>query len=1581
MIAGGAYAANVTIADMNTAVTTGHKTVNSPTGNTAPISSSIADANGKLDINGTQTGTSNTVVNNAISASSTATSFSNALDLALIEDDGVNSGLASLGVATNSGAVTSTVSDSSLSIDLTGFQSGTAVNTDNTIGAQSTANSGTTTIASTIPNGYVSTTEGSSTMAFPSVTDIHTANGSIVASSVQENTADTTATASGNAIGLALSSDLNNQVDPSPTLDRNTISAEATVNSATSTVDLQKGGAPAFDGSAVVTNLQTNLDGSASASNTGSSILATVTGTDSTALNKLDGGLSVQDNTISSSATGNQSTGTGGVAGNRILIGDQLSVHGAGTTGPAVPGSTVAYDAGDTAASSTADLVIFNSQGNTGASSASPLTISSTTSGNSILDIPATIGAVVDSLDGGSITVAGNGVTSQTVGNTASSAIQSGKNASEFDASVALLNQQVNYHADIGATTSDSAVTAIVGSADGGETNGSAVDVSSNNSAARSYGNDESQSIALEANTLTTGAGSVVLTGGTTGPTNDGNASASGAATITSLQASYDSNVTALNQNAVIGLDADTHIATPGDVIGSSALSTDTNTQEAVALGSNAANGISLTGETVSGGAGITNVQIGDANSSVASTLSGSLIGMVAGTHVEDSSLSVAGNLQRAIGYGTNATNNLTVDATSVDGGDAEGGVSLVYSPTGDPFHTVASQPAVNAAFGILNDQSLQSPVAASAGGVTGISVEGDLRGSTATNESNAVVAAGYGNDAANSMVLDAGSLISTDFASVGHVGNVQTVFGDNAAVSATVSAPAVLPLAGFSADGNVVLTEIEDNVSGSTVSTSKNQVQALAYGSRADNGLSVSGTTLDTSGATGVPDAGLTVDAAATPSLSGNTSFGVTNAQAGAGSVSASLLDNPADPTSSASVLTRIGQDARTISGSTVASDSNSLSAQATSNSADNSVGVSANSVTTTSGLTNFQTTDADVSALIGVPGQEYIAPTPFTVNANAVRNGYSESDGTASWSDGEYWVALTDLTGSQQAALEDQGWVVGTGADAGRLVQTFGSGSAPVGSVTNTIQVSGTTGGQSATPNIGGVTIAAQGDAIVASTLSVDSNKVNGAVTGNSATNTLSVAAGTIANGSDLSVSTAQVDVDVSTLADHSLANVQSVGEGTLNSTVAGSFGIAAPDDAAISGSTLSVSDNSQRSVSVANTAGNTLDMGGTDGSQAAQIASGSALVSLQGSDAAVNASSNVAVFAPGAASSSTIAVSGNTNTSLGVINDATNSSTISAANIATLDTTLGVGEVGNAELVLGSREASGDHVLENVQTATTSVDSTAVTSLYNGDQTAVDSAGLVNSTFTMSGNATYAEASANRASNTMALNGGATQGASGGLANFQDSSAAATASATTNAGLTLAGSTATLVSNSTVTVDNNSTTALAQGNTATNVLNSVAGANYGNSVDSAQVAFSSVGPTGTAHATAAVLNGQTNSGAVTAQSQNATYQVALNATDPNPGVTNGTVSVSGNSIAAQAFGNNATNKVSLTGLNTGTSTAALGSTQLNSGAITASVSAAQIGVTSVGSASSSSFGVGGNTISANAVGNSVSNAIRRN
>jgi hypothetical protein len=107
------------------------------------------------------------------------------------------------------------------------------------------------------------------------------------------------------------------------------------------------------------------------------------------------------------------------------------------------------------------------------------------------------------------------------------------------------------------------------------------------------------------------------------------------------------------------------------------------------------------------------------------------------------------------------------------------------------------------------------------------------------------------------------------------------------------------------------------------------------------------------------------------------------------------------------------------------------------------------------------------------------------------------------------------------------------------------------------------------------------------------------------------------------------------------------------------------------------------------------------------------------------------------------------------------------------------------------------------------------------------------------------------------------------------------------------------------------------------------------------------------------------------VTATSTGTSYQVALNGT--GAGVSNGTVGVTGNALAAQAFGNSATNRVTQTALNTGTPSAAIANYQVNTGAVTATVTSVNFGVGVTGAVGNSTLRTTGNQITASATGNS--------
>ena len=1560
LMAGGAHAAETRVVDqaLTNPIATGHLTVNSPVTNIQAITATVTGAQGSQTVTGTQAGTTNTVTANIINANATANTFANALDLSLIDDgtpSPVNDGAAALGVASNAtdGNVTASVIDSSFSINLTDFASGTAVNSANRIEAVATGNAGTTVLAGAIPNGYASTTQGSSAIDYSgTAANLLDADGTVVATSVQANQGVTLGASvnaepavgpgpagPGNSISLTLSSTFDNDVDSSPTLDANTIGAALTGNIAASTIDIQAGGAPTFAGSAVLTNLQGNVASSASATNSDSTIAARVEGDAGppTAVNTLNGGLSVQGNTISSALVGNQANGANGTAGNRIVIGDAVSVDGPGTTG--TPGSAIGTDTGDLQSTSTADFVIQSSQGNVDGPAPTPPTLASTTENGAIT-------AFVRSLEEGTITLAGNEASSQTIANSASSAVASGANAASFDATVTVSNQQANDGIAASATTRGVEITAVAAPDDvgptgpAGVTSQSAVAVSENVIAATGIGNDATQTVALAANTLNSGGGvtpaNADLEGGTGGTDNEGNVTATGNVTIASLQANYGSALTVLNENSGIGLGADSRRALAGQtraLIADSTLTTEMNRQEAVALANRGTNALSLDGNTVGAGAGIASVQAVDNTSPTSSTLSGASVGLVAGTHVEGSSLAVTRNTQRAVGYGNTATNTVSVDANAVNLAASTGAaIEVPINATGRPFHSTTAQPDVLGAFGVLSDQSLESAVAAEASAnLVGLSVAGDLTGGSADNDRNTLMAAGQGLDATNRLALDAGT-IDQDTASsvsVGQLANTQAVVG--ADVSAIVSGGNAQVPPGGATSGAVVLSFVEDMVDGSAVSTSANSVQAVATGSEANNALDVTATTIDAASAF----AGVSVSATG---FANTNAFALTNAQSGDGAVTASLAGAPPSFLASASIVTLLGSTgdpvtnpaptSNTVTGASVVSDDNVLTAEGTGNRAVNALSIAANDVTTNSGLQNFQDSNADITTAVGEAGPP--------ANASAVR------------------------------------------------IATFG-------------------------------------EAIADSTLSVAGNRVNGAVTANSAANALSVEAATIAsttggaapNGSVAAEGLTSMSVsDV----DHALVSEQRAGDDpvapqALESAAYGAFTVdtpaldlaatPTPDNVTISGTTLDVAGNSVRATSVGNVGDNAVELEGN------AIEAGSALLSRQGGDAAISATAGMDVRAPAAVASSSVDMSSNTNTALGVLNDATNASTVSGGSVSTLTAAPANADLGFSIAPSRALGAVADHQVQNAQTAgegpNATVTSAATTSIANNEAATTATTGLVDSTLIANGNATYSEASANRATNSLALNGASALTANGGVVNHQDSEAAVEATATSNVALTLAGTAAQVgipaagaLSNGTVSVEGNSTEALARANRAVNTLEAVAGAGYAaTQASGAGAAIATAGSTQglEVDATYAVLNDQGNDGSVTARSENAVYRIALNAdtnaTAGSANVTNGTVSLAGNRVTAQALGNSAVNRVSLVGLNTGSPTAAIGSSQTNAAGITSTVTSATLALASTGRSATSatpavttgsSFALTGNSVSASATGNSVSNAIAR-
>lgn len=1514
----------------------GHQTLNVLLGNSATVGATLLNGLGSVTGDGPQNFNSVFLMGNTLGASAVGNvaqhlgrPANTSIDLSLISDTaGGNQGLASLLHSTNSGGVSSLVQGNGLSIALTGFESGSAVNKDNTIAASTVVNQGVSSITGAVPVGYTSATTGAVGVSEMFGPPTSTAQGSIVVTTAQQNSAaSSSATAADNAVALTLSADtLAGALDAGAAVTGNRITAGIKGNSSASTIDIQAaGGAPAFAGSAVVSNTQIGQTASVVASNDASTVSATVNGTNG--VSELGGSLAVSGNSISSAATGNEALGSGTSVGNRILLADGLSFAGSGAT---TPGALLNGHADGTAI--TADLVIANTQSNQGTLGVATEVASTT--------MDATVLVTVDSLVNGAVQLAGNTVTSSATGNAASSALASGTNAASFAGTVALANQQDNTNVAVTTNNIGSTIVATVGEVGdtrpaAGDARDSSVSVTGNRSSASARGNEVGQSLSLEATTLALGTtanlSSLLDLSGA------GLLQASGAATVSNRQIANGAPVTAGSGGATIGLRA-------GSVAGPT-LAVDRNAQEAVALANNASNQLTLAGATVGSGAGILNMQRVEPedinpSSQVNATLDNARVFLEAGraaTGVTGSTLALTNNLQETVGYGNLANNALGVTGTTLAAPATTGPASTVTADT-NAYKALTGEAV--AGYAVLSDQSVNSDISARANtGDTsaGVTVTGALGSSSVLNKGNALVAEAFGNFGQSGLSLQATSVGTGDFSSVASLTSLQ-------AVDAAITAQAV--------SGAVALTAVTGSVSGSSVSTSGNQVSAQASGSRVANTLDVQATNVATvaTGPVGAEFFGDTVTA--------NAAFSLQNVQTGQGGVTATLRDVD-NPSRASDVRSTITGD---VTAASVLADGNAARASATSNNAANAVGIEASgNLASSSALQNVQLTSAGVHALVGQPGLAASAGGPFSYAMTGT--GLVHDGGAGQFTAGTLNVDTSALTSAERAYLLGNGWTDAGANAVSRSAVNYGATIADYGVLFGggTLPASGVALPFAGTPHLGGVNLAVGGN-VSGAVLSVSGNTTYGLARGNLATNRTEVKGNAITAGSTSPVASTGPSFmgGGETIADHALSNLQSAVGATIDSSVYGSFFIDA-QAGAISNSSLSVSGNTQMAEARANTATNSLLLDATS------VTAVSALQSVQQGISVVNAASNLNLFAPGAVTDSSVLLSNNSNIALAVMNDATNSLAVKGSQV-------GTGQPGTISVDgLFGDTLTAEHVLANQQAASSAVSSTAVSTLHNQESPTSSAIGAFRSTLSILDNTTAAEATANQALNTAAVTGTASQSASVALRNLQDSTADVTASATSAARVALAPLASTALNGSSVALDGNSTTAVARGNSASNVLNSLAGANYGPVLGGSVQSGDAL--TGFAvNANAGIMNSQVNSGAVAASSTGASYQVALNA----GGATGSGMAVTGNQVAAQAYGNSVVNQLTLNALNTGTPTAAVGSYQRNSGAITASVTNVSFGAGITGPMAGSTVRVTGNQVTATAVGNSAASSI---
>tara|TARA_R110000868_G_scaffold259743_14_gene518019 strand:- start:6444 stop:10502 length:4059 start_codon:yes stop_codon:yes gene_type:complete len=1172
------------------------------------------------------------------------------------------------------------------------------------------------------------------------------------------------------------------------------------------------------------------------------------------------------------------------------------------------------------------------------------------------------IGVSIDNgADASTVTIAGNRQSATGVLNSGTTLVDASANNSSGSSGLGISQSSVN-------ATLDVSVSSLAQFSTGSGTSGiglndSTAALTDNSQAATAVANSGSNTQAVSGNDLSLAANAA----GAASAASSANANAAGGYATASNQELSGGN--AVSIGATIDSAAGGYRASVvGDVAGS-VLNNDRNSASALARGNEAANATTIDANSVTTPdtgtvAAVASSQkiTGEVAINAGVTGAGADGPLVANVITDDvgtdSKVTASGNAVLASAAGNRGGNSINAEATTIDTVGADAG-----SATNDGA-TIA-----DAAFAVASNQGVSSATSIAAGLVDDVAtptegtsvstaIGGSVVDSSVASLNNSLTASAAGNQ-----TLTGGNAITltgTNMATTAAVSSAQVMDGDLTSTIGSAGTPAVPA-------GNVTLT-----FSGTSTNA---------------------GGTFDFSGSTS--DGGHTQDevdalntaypANYTYTLNGDEIDVVTTGQAtGISSYNFSYATGgSAGSPASGGVVVTVGND---ITNSSVAVNGNATSGSAIGNSGTNRI--LADATNFANGTTAAGAADSVIDSSVVTASADMAVSNSQSVGATAV---LASTVGSVFGitAEGATTPTLSDVSASTLSVSDNSESALVKGNEAGNSVRLSATNLSNSSALASNQQMDGDVVAEIADFSGAFATI---GRDVTASTVQVDGNEISGTTFGNDVANTVAVlGSSTIAAGSTtlraIADPSTTVDDEQSALADHSLANVQNVGTGTLQTTVEAGYGIAtlgagAPgadvDTSDVANSILSVSDNVQSAATTGNNAANAVNIAG------GSITSNGALLSVQTSDAAnVQAGSAMEVGAPAANTSSTLSLNGNANSASATVNAATNSMTVAADTSLVSRTT----DAGLSGTPADDYVASADYVVNNFQqVGDTNVIASTTTVIANNDEGAFATDGIQQSIVDVIGNTAQATATSNRSVNSLALSANSSN-ASAGVLNQQASAADVTASAGTIAGTDVTGfADVSPINGSAATVANNATLARAGGNTTTNSL-SAAATTFANVSGGAVTALNGAGSDAIT-ASFAVLNEQTNSGAINA-GVSVTYGTTFDAVGAAPSVMNSSSMVNGNSAATVAYGNAATNQVTFAALNSpaaapGRTSAGIASNQLNTGDVGASTvalvgtTASGVGVAAGGAVSMSSVSVNGNALSASAFGNSSSNTL---
>lgn len=484
---------------------------------------------------------------------------------------------------------------------------------------------------------------------------------------------------------------------------------------------------------------------------------------------------------------------------------------------------------------------------------------------------------------------------------------------------------------------------------------------------------------------------------------------------------------------------------------------------------------------------------------------------------------------------------------------------SITGTGTPVPVATVAG------ALGVLNVQRnvttdpgnpAELTATTSGGSITG--VVSTVAGGAVSLTGNRIDADSKGNRAANA--ITAGGASTASLVGATSLGSVQT--NDGVALSA---------VNGVAGSGNAVTAAV-GGLTGGAAAVDANRIGSTAYGNTVANTIQLTATTLAAN------PAGMPVGGRLNSTSSQQLAFGTTTISSVQANLSTTAAGSVAATTTSPLVALTAGGFGTPLSGASLSTSRNTLTAEALANSLASSVTLAATTASGSAGVAGWQTSETPVTATLTDPTVRVTANGSSIANTTvAASDNLARALAYGNQASNALSATVTTLTAARTATTApsyffQQAYANPFSPDVTAALTVLGNQNA-TGNVTANATRS------NAAPVVG----IALGGPLSGGSVTGDGNALIGAARGNSATNALNLAATTVeAAGAGPDLGVARV------------GNMQSVGSGVaiLGTAASGpGFVTIVGGSIPVDGSVLSTSRNTQAAVATGSEATNTL------------------------------------------------------------------------------------------------------------------------------------------------------------------------------------------------------------------------------------------------------------------------------------------------------------------------------------------------------------------------------------------------------